>query len=75
MKVRPLGAKLVGVETDHHGMVPSALRAALSAFQPQRRRTKNSSAPKFLYTIPNGCNPTGASSTLERKREIYQVNN
>jgi len=27
----------------------------------------------MLYTIPNGSNPTGASLTLERKKEIYQL--
>jgi kynurenine/2-aminoadipate aminotransferase len=73
MPIRPLGGKLLSVPTDHHGMIPSALRSVLAAYKPESRRSENSLAPKFLYTIPNGCNPTGASLTAERKREIYQI--
>jgi len=29
--------------------------------------------PKVLYTIPNGSNPTGASMSLDRKKDIYSV--
>jgi kynurenine/2-aminoadipate aminotransferase len=29
--------------------------------------------PKVIYTIPNGSNPTGASMSLERKKDIYSV--
>jgi kynurenine/2-aminoadipate aminotransferase len=29
--------------------------------------------PKILYTIPNGSNPTGASMSLDRKKDIYSV--
>lgn len=29
--------------------------------------------PQFLYTIPNGSNPTGGSLTLERKQRVYQL--
>ena len=29
--------------------------------------------PRVIYTIPNGSNPTGASMSLERKKDIYSV--
>ena len=29
--------------------------------------------PRVLYTIPSGANPTGASQTRERKRQIYEI--
>jgi aspartate/tyrosine/aromatic aminotransferase len=29
--------------------------------------------PKLLYCVPNCGNPTGASLTLERKKQIYQL--
>jgi kynurenine/2-aminoadipate aminotransferase len=35
----------------------------------------SNSLPKTLYTIPNGSNPTGASMSLERKKDIYSVKN
>jgi kynurenine/2-aminoadipate aminotransferase len=34
----------------------------------------SNSLPKVLYTIPNGSNPTGASMSLDRKKDIYSVN-
>ena len=35
--------------------------------------TDTARLPKTLYTIPNGSNPTGASMSLERKKDIYSV--
>lgn len=32
-----------------------------------------SDIPKYIYTIPTCGNPTGASASLERKKEIYEV--
>jgi len=71
--IRPLGGNILTVETDHQGMIPSALRAVLSKFQRHKVRPAGSTTPKLLYTIPNGCNPTGGSLTLERKKEIYEI--
>ncbi|XP_063776703.1 kynurenine/alpha-aminoadipate aminotransferase, mitochondrial isoform X2 [Pseudophryne corroboree] len=68
--VKPMGCNLIGVPTDQHGIIPQALRDILSRWHPGRPE-KN--PPKILYTIPNGGNPTGASLTTDRKREIYQL--
>lgn len=76
LQLRPLGCKMLGVETDEYGMIPSSLQATLSkceAAEDGKQGEKGSNMPKFLYTIPNGVNPTGASLTLERKRDIYKV--
>ncbi|OCT99631.1 uncharacterized protein LOC398787 isoform X1 [Xenopus laevis] len=71
--LKPLGCNLIGVPTDKHGMIPQALKDILSKWRPEDAATPDKKNPKFLYTIPNGCNPTGATLTTERKIEIYQL--
>lgn len=66
--LQPLGCNLINVPSDQHGMVPSGLREVLSRWAPGHRH-----APRVLYTIPNGGNPTGASMTAQRKREVYEL--
>lgn len=73
LQLQPLGCNLINVPSDHHGMVPSALQDILSRWDPLEVHKPRSSAPKVLYTIPNGGNPTGASMTAERKQEVYKV--
>ncbi|XP_013409995.1 kynurenine/alpha-aminoadipate aminotransferase, mitochondrial-like, partial [Lingula anatina] len=70
--LHPLGCNFLDVQTDHCGMVPDALRNKLSKWTPGDSKKADSDIPKVLYTIPNGCNPTGASLTESRKREIYK---
>lgn len=55
-------------------MIPSALKEILSRWDPLEVHKPSSTAPRVLYTIPNGGNPTGASMTTERKQEVYKVN-
>ncbi|KAM9718347.1 kynurenine/alpha-aminoadipate aminotransferase, mitochondrial isoform 2-T2 [Menidia menidia] len=71
--LQPLGCNLVNVPSDQHGMVPGALAAVLSRWDPADVHAPGSSAPKLLYTIPNGGNPTGASMTAQRKQDVYQL--
>ncbi|XP_075053823.1 kynurenine/alpha-aminoadipate aminotransferase, mitochondrial isoform X2 [Mixophyes fleayi] len=71
--VKPLGCNLIGVPTDQHGIIPQALKDILSRWRPVTAIKPEKNPPKILYTIPNGGNPTGASLTAERKREIYQL--
>ncbi|XP_054845972.1 kynurenine/alpha-aminoadipate aminotransferase, mitochondrial-like [Eublepharis macularius] len=69
--LQPLGCNLINVPTDEHGIIPKALKAVLSRWRPENaHKFKN---PKFLYTVPNGGNPSGSSLTAERKKEIYQL--
>uniref|UniRef100_A0A8B9G7H9 Aminoadipate aminotransferase n=1 Tax=Amazona collaria TaxID=241587 RepID=A0A8B9G7H9_9PSIT len=67
--LRPLGCNIINVPSDQHGIIPNALKEILSTWSPD----DSSHLPKFLYTVPNGCNPTGNSLTAERKKEIYQL--
>ncbi|XP_032043156.1 kynurenine/alpha-aminoadipate aminotransferase, mitochondrial isoform X3 [Aythya fuligula] len=71
--LRPLGCNIINVPSDQHGIIPNALKEILSAWSPEDIKSHRHSLPKFLYTIPNGCNPTGNSLTAERKKEIYQL--
>ncbi|KAK2527586.1 Aadat [Columba guinea] len=71
--LRPLGCNIINVPSDQHGIIPKALKEMLSAWSSEDVKTHSRHLPKFLYTIPNGCNPTGNSLTRERKKEIYQL--
>lgn len=53
---------LIGVPTDHHGMLPDALRAAC-------RRHK----PKAIYLIPTMHNPTTVTMPPKRREEIAEI--
>ncbi len=54
---------LVGVELDEDGMDPEKLEAALKA----------NPNTKLIYLIPNFQNPTGKTTTLARRRELYAL--
>ncbi|XP_061525843.1 kynurenine/alpha-aminoadipate aminotransferase, mitochondrial isoform X3 [Phycodurus eques] len=66
--LRPLGCNIVNVRSDQHGIIPAALEEVLS-----RWNRSDVLRPKVLYTIPNGGNPTGASMTAQRKKEVYEL--
>lgn len=71
--LQPLGCNIINVPSDQHGMIPAALKEVLSRWDPSEVHKPNSNAPKVLYTIPNGGNPTGASMTAQRKQEVYEL--
>lgn len=54
---------LVGVPLDDDGMDPSALEDALKA----------NPNTKLIYLIPNFQNPTGKTTTLARRKELYAL--
>jgi 2-aminoadipate transaminase len=60
---RSYAAKLVGVDMDEDGMIPDMLEAALKA----NPRTA------FIYVIPNFHNPTGKTTTLQRRKDILAL--
>lgn len=59
--------EVVHVAMDEHGLLPEALREAVTGLQAAGKRAK------FLYTIPNYNNPAGISQTLQRRTEVLQV--
>ncbi|NXJ93133.1 AADAT protein, partial [Corythaixoides concolor] len=71
--LRPLGCNIINVPSDQHGIIPKDLKEILSTWSSEDVKNRSHNLPKFLYTIPNGCNPTGNSLTTERKKEIYQL--
>ncbi|KAJ3585679.1 hypothetical protein NHX12_014398, partial [Muraenolepis orangiensis] len=71
--IHPLGCNLISVTSDQHGMVPAALKEALSRWDPSEVHRPGSTAPRVLYTIPIGGNPTGVSITAQRKKEVYEL--
>lgn len=60
---RSYNAKLVGVETDNDGMIPEKLEEAL----------KENPRTAFIYVIPNFQNPTGITTSLERRKAILEL--
>lgn len=60
---RSYGVKLVGVSMDEQGMKPDELEEVLKA----------NPKTKFIYTIPNFQNPTGNTTTLERRKEVLAL--
>ncbi|KAL4660922.1 kynurenine/alpha-aminoadipate aminotransferase, mitochondrial isoform X4 [Arapaima gigas] len=71
--LQPLGCNIINVPSDQHGMIPGALKQILSRWDPADAQRPGSTIPRVLYTIPNGGNPTGASMTAQRKREVYEL--
>ena len=64
-----MGLKVVGVEMDDQGLLPSTLDHILSHWD-----TKAQGGPKpwLLYIIPTGQNPTGTTQSEKRRRETYR---
>ncbi|MBQ7580798.1 MAG: PLP-dependent aminotransferase family protein [Clostridia bacterium] len=60
---RSYRAKLCGVPIDSDGMNIEKLEEAL----------KNNKNAKFIYTIPNFQNPSGATMSLEKRKALYAL--
>lgn len=60
---RSYGCKLAGVPVEADGMNIEKLEEAI----------KNATNPRFIYTIPNFQNPSGATMSLEKRRAVYAL--
>lgn len=60
-------ARVVHVAMDDAGLVPQALRDALTAMSQAGTKVK------FLYTIPNFHNPAGVTMAIARRAEILEI--
>ena len=60
-------AKVVHVAMDDNGLIPIALREAISTTRATGRKIK------FLYLIPNYQNPAGVLLSAERRTEILEI--
>ncbi|KAL8776794.1 MAG: hypothetical protein Q9213_008131 [Squamulea squamosa] len=66
----PLGVKCLGIKMDEEGLLPSHMDDILNNWSESARGAKK---PFLLYTVPTGQNPTGATQSAQRRREIYAV--
>jgi 2-aminoadipate transaminase len=55
------------VPMDEHGLIPEALRQAISRLKAAGKTIK------FLYTIPSFSNPAGVTLTWQRRLEILEI--
>ncbi|KAF8322648.1 TdiD protein [Clavulina sp. PMI_390] len=60
-------ADCVEVPVDGEGIVASALEEMLANWPWGKKM------PKYLYTIPYGCNPSGATASLERRVKVLEL--
>ena len=60
---RSYGCKLSGVPVDEDGMNIEKLEEAI-------RSAEN---PRFIYTIPNFQNPSGATMSLKKRKAVYEL--
>lgn len=61
------GLELIPVASDADGLCVDAVAAALERLAAQGRR------PRFLYTVPTWCNPTGVSLADDRRRALVAL--
>ncbi|KAI8965885.1 PLP-dependent transferase [Daldinia sp. FL1419] len=66
----PLGIKVCGVKMDGQGLLPESMDEILSSWDEKSRGARK---PTVLYTVPSGQNPTGATQSEARRRDIYAV--
>ncbi len=60
---RSYGCKLAGVPVEADGMNIDELEKTI----------KNAVNPRFIYTIPNFQNPSGATMSLEKRKAVYEL--
>lgn len=60
---RSYGCQLAGVRVESDGMDISQLEEVI----------KNAHNPRFIYTIPNFQNPSGATMSLEKRKALYEL--
>ena len=71
--LKPLGCFLKGVVTDEHGMVVDGPGGLSQCIENWDKENVGKAKPRCIYVIPTGSNPTGATMSLERKHEIYDI--
>ena len=67
----PMGVTCVGIAMDDEGLLPTSLNGLLSTWDPASHGGKE--RPWLLYTVPTGQNPTGATQSLQRRKDIYAI--
>lgn len=68
---RPMGVQCIGVQMDEQGLLPSHLDSVVSNWDSAAHN--GAPRPWLLYTVPSGQNPTGATQSKQRRKEIYRL--
>ncbi|KAL9608191.1 MAG: hypothetical protein Q9167_006969 [Letrouitia subvulpina] len=66
--IAPMGVKCLGVKMDDEGLLPSSMDSILANWNEEQRGAKK---PFLLYTVPTGQNPTGATQSEQRRKDLY----
>ncbi|KAH6664579.1 pyridoxal phosphate-dependent transferase [Halenospora varia] len=69
--VMPMQVKFAGVKMDEEGMLPESLHDLLENWD--SATFGGARKPFLLYTVPTGQNPTGATQSAKRRKDIYNV--
>ncbi|KAG8625287.1 hypothetical protein KVT40_007038 [Elsinoe batatas] len=67
---RQMGGRLLSIPIDSEGLIPSAIDSILTNWDPAARQARK---PFLIYTVPTGQNPTGATMSLQRRRDLYAI--
>lgn len=70
--LKAMNIKLFGTEMDHEGMDVEKLRAMLNGWE-TNAATKDEKKPKVIYVIPTGQNPSGATLSNSRRKDLYKI--
>lgn len=65
--LKSLHCEQIEIETDANGVCSHSLRDILENWPIGKPK------PKVFYTVPYGCNPTGMTATVERRKEVLQL--
>ncbi|XP_030842028.1 kynurenine/alpha-aminoadipate aminotransferase, mitochondrial isoform X2 [Strongylocentrotus purpuratus] len=65
-------AVTISLKSEEDGLNIEQLEEILSQYDPTDQQ-KWCERPKVLYTVPNGNNPTGKTTSLEKRRKIYAL--
>ncbi|KAI0034753.1 PLP-dependent transferase [Vararia minispora EC-137] len=62
-----VGAEMIAAQMDHHGVITSSLRTLLENWPSEKPK------PKCFYTVPFGGNPSGVTTSLDRRLEVLKL--
>ncbi|MGM0689434.1 MAG: PLP-dependent aminotransferase family protein [Bacillota bacterium] len=65
--IKSYGGIPVGISMDSDGPIPSEMEQTIKSL------TGKGKKPKLFYTVPNFQNPTGVTTSLQRRREILKI--
>ncbi|KAI8812990.1 pyridoxal phosphate-dependent transferase [Cladochytrium replicatum] len=68
-QMKPVRANLIPVKMDSEGMIPEEIERAHNAF----RLSHPDAVAKLIYVVPTGQNPTGASMSIRRRKDVLSV--